>query len=137
MAASTKDDYDRLFLKFEQKFLIFSGLKIYNMEIYVNQRRIVMKDTLNWLTGSLAGLVETFGIGAEYAKPPFPHKFNKAKNFGKVLPHLPALKYYCIKDMKVDERNELLSWYNANRHREFDLNRELLEYCRNDVAILK
>lgn len=104
-----------------------------------NFRTIVFKDSLNFISGSLASFYDTFGLTDSQLekKPNFPHLFNKMENIGRVLPHLPSLRYYSIKNMKANERTEFLKFYEKNCNQEFDLKEKLFDYCLNDVQILR
>jgi hypothetical protein len=39
--------------------------------------------------------------------------------------------------MKDPERSEFLNWYAQNKDQSFDLATALIDYCRNDVQILR
>lgn len=104
-----------------------------------NFRRIIFKDSLNFLPVGLSSLYETFSlenVGLE-KKPFFPHKFNKMRNIGRKLASLPPIKYYCTNSMKKPDRAKCLEWHAANRNQPFDLVQSLFEYCLNDVQSLR
>ena len=48
-------------------------------------------------------------------------------------------KHYGYNQMKSDEREKFLKWYEerVNNNYVFDFNKELIEYCRSDVDILR
>ena len=50
--------------------------------------------------------------------------------------HLLDISYYDADNMTAEKCNEFLLWYEENRHCAFDLQCELLLYCRSDVGIL-
>ena len=54
----------------------------------------------------------------------------------KCLPHLPNIKYYDADNMSVETHEKFLQWYQENQHYPFNLERELLTYCRSDIDIL-
>jgi hypothetical protein len=71
-------------------------------------------------------------------KPAFPHLWNKTKNLDKKCRGLPPLKYYCVEKMKDDEAHEFMKWYKTNNTvGEFNLKNALIEYCSNDVQMLR
>ena len=47
----------------------------------------------------------------------------------KFLPHLPPLQFYDVDNMKKEKCEKFLIWYENNKHKCFDFNEELLEYC--------
>jgi hypothetical protein len=118
-----------------------SGLKIFSARIKgSNRRQQIIKDSLNFLPGSLARLYDTFSLDGTgiTKKPAFPHLFNKKKNIGKITNSLPALKYYSLDKMKGDEAEAFMNWHKENEHKiSFDLKSALLEYCSNDVFLLR
>lgn len=115
-------------------------MKIYRAEIRAwNYKRLLFKDSLCFIPGALSRLYETFsmeGSGVQQ-KPPFPHLWNRKKNLNKSLPTLPPIKYYSTKRMKEVELNEFLKWYDKNKWQSFDLKKALVDYCRNDVQLLR
>ena len=70
----------------------------------------------------------------------FPHLYNTQEINGdesmKCLPHLPNIKYYDADNMSVEKCEEFLEWYQENQHCPFNLEHELLMYCRSNVDIL-
>jgi hypothetical protein len=92
------------------------------------------------LPGSLARLYDTFSLekcGVQ-RKPAFPHLWNKTKNLDKICRGLPPLKYYCVEKMKDDEAHEFMKWYKTNSTvGEFNLKNALIDYCSNDVQMLR
>lgn len=104
------------------------------------QRRIIFKDSLNFFAGPLSSLYDTFDLkdspGIE-KKPHFPHYFNTQENLHLELHHLPAIEFYGINEMKAVERAAFLEFYAANRKQKFNLSSALIEYCTNDVRLLR
>ena len=94
-------------------------------------------DSLNFLQMPLKSFPKTFGM-SELKKGYFPHYFNKECNKNYVG-SIPSKKHYGYNQMKPDERTKFLKWY-EERVREnyvFDFKKEILEYCRSDVDILR
>ena len=50
--------------------------------------------------------------------------------------HMPNPSYYDIDKMHNEARDKFLKWYKIHGEEPFDMDRELLEYCRSDVDIL-
>jgi hypothetical protein len=97
---------------------------------------VIFKDSMNFLTGPLSALFDTFELedvdGIE-RKPFFPHLFSLDRQ----LDCLPAAKFYAPHEMKAAAASEFVEWYRANRHQPFLLRSALLEYCVNDVRLLR
>lgn len=123
--------------KLMQKYL---GLRIYSAVLGgSNQRKIVFKDSLNFLSGSLASLFTTFELQKDgyRQKPFFPHFFNIKSNLDVELNHLPDQKYYGTEQMSAIELAEFQQWHEMNCQGHFNLRASLVEYCTNDVQILR
>ena len=116
-------------------YCIYNGAKIMFMEIPKLSIRFI--DSLNFLQMPLKSFPKTFGM-SELKKGYFPHYFNKECNKDYVGT-IPSKKHYGYNQMKKDERTKFLKWY-EERVREnyvFDFKKEILEYCRSDVDILR
>ena len=85
----------------------------------------------------LKSFPKTFGMD-ELKKGSFPHYFNKECNKNYIGP-MPSKKHYGYNQMKPDERAKFLKWYDdrASENYVFDFQKEILEYCRSDVDILR
>ena len=116
-------------------YCIYNGAKIMFMEIPKLPIRFI--DSLNFLQMPLKSFHKTFGMN-ELKKGYFPHYFTKECNKDYVGT-IPSKKHYGYNQMKPDERTKFLKWY-EERVREnyvFDFKKEILEYCRSDVDILR
>ena len=94
-------------------------------------------DSLNFLQMPLKAFPKTFGL-KELIKGYFPHYFNKVCNEKYVGP-MPSKKHHGYNQMKSDERSKFLKWYDehvTNKYN-FDFKKEIIEYCRSDVDILR
>ena len=94
-------------------------------------------DSLNFFQMPLKSFPKTFGMD-ELKNGYFPHYFNKKchKNYvGSIL----SKKHYGYNQMKPDERAKFLKWYDdrVSENYIFDFKKEILEYCRSDVDILR
>ena len=83
----------------------------------------------------LAKLPKSFGL-KEKKKGFFPHFFNTKENENAVLPSLPDIHYYDPDSMSKERRSELLIWYEENKNKPFDFQKEMKDYCISDVDIL-
>ena len=94
-------------------------------------------DSLNFLQMPLKSFPKTFGMN-ELKKGYFPHYFNKECNKDYVGT-IPSKKHYGYNQMKPDERSKCLKWYEerVSENYVFDFKKEILEYCRSDVDILR
>ena len=116
-------------------YCIYNGAKIMFMELPKLSIRFI--DSLNFLQMPLKSFPKTFGM-SELKKGYFPHYFNKECNKDYVGP-IPSKKHYGYNQMKPDERTKFLNWYEdrVNENYVFDFKKEILEYCRSDVDILR
>ena len=94
-------------------------------------------DSLNFLQMPLKSFPKTFGMN-ELKKGYFPHYFNKECNKNYVGP-MPSKKHYGYNQMKPDGRAKFFKWYDdcVSENYIFDFKKEILEYCRSDVDILR
>ena len=114
--------------------IIYNGSKIMYMTV---ERGLHMKviDSLNFLPMKLSKLPEAFGL-EELKKGWFPHHFNTRENQNYVGPY-PEAKYYGHDFMGEKERENLLAWLDERKGEVFDFRKEMLDYCRSDVDILR
>jgi hypothetical protein len=96
--------------------------------------QIRVLDSLNFLPMALADMPKAFGE-SELKKGYFPHKFNRTENWDYKGP-IPDAWFYDPGNMKTDKRSAFYSWYVKQLGKEFDFQKEILEYCRSDVDIL-
>jgi len=114
--------------------IIYNGSKIMYMQVGKGLQIKVM-DSLNFLPMKLSALPKSFGLD-ELKKGWFPHFFNLQGNQNYVGPHPPTSFYDCD-FMGTKDRREFLEWYDTIKHNNFDFRKEMLEYCRSDVDILR
>ena len=116
-------------------YCIYNGAKIMFMEIPKLSIRFI--DSLNFLQMPLKSFRKTFGM-SELKKGYFPHYFNKECNKDYVGT-MPSKKHYGYNQMKLDEKSKFLKWYEEHESENyvFDFKKEILEYCRSDVDILR
>ena len=114
---------------------IYSGNKI--MMLKVKEFGVRFIDSLNFIPQALRTFPKTFGL-SEIKKGYFPHYFNKPCNQNYVGP-LPSKSEYGHDQMSSKDRTEFLQWYDQKKVEgyEFDMQKELREYCRSDVDILR
>ena len=115
--------------------VIMNGAKILSIE--VKEQKIKFLDSLAFLPMRLAALPKTFGL-TELRKGYFPHHFNTTANQSYIGP-LPDASYYDPDGMSSNDREHFYAWYNdlKARNYEFVFEREIEEYCRSDVDILR
>ncbi|KAL3070960.1 hypothetical protein niasHT_040116 [Heterodera trifolii] len=98
----------------------------------------IFRDSYKLIPIKLANFVKTFGLeidGVENKKY-FPHKFNKAANYGTVLETLPPIEDYFPGGLFPAERQKFEQWYTENRNTRFELCEVIADYCKTDVQIL-
>ena len=94
-------------------------------------------DSLCFLPMPLASFPSTFNL-TELKKGFFPHLFNIPDN-QQYVGRIPDLQFYDPDGMMSSKKEELLQWHAEQVHRNvvFDFNKEMIEYCKSDVALLK
>ena len=99
--------------------------------------RLKIIDSSNFVQGPLSDFPKTFGL-TELKKGYFPHLFNTKENENYVGP-IPDKKYYCYNQMKPEARKKFLEWYlqKVQENYIFAMEKEIVEYCRSDVDILR
>lgn len=111
--------------------LIMRGTKIISMVV----GNVKFLDSLNYFPMALSKLPKAFGLGYTFKKGYFPYLFNTVANASYVGP-LPAAEFYDPNNMKEGDRKEFFKWHEGHKNDEFDMQRELVEYCISDVEIL-
>ncbi|KAL3080622.1 hypothetical protein niasHS_005140 [Heterodera schachtii] len=98
----------------------------------------IFRDSYKLIPLKLASFVKTFGLNIDGVenKKYFPHKFNKAINYGRVLETLPPLEDYSPGSHFPEERMKLEKWHAENINTRFDLREIIADYCKTDVQIL-
>ena len=116
-------------------YCIYNGYKIMFMELPKLSIRFI--DSLNFLQMPLKSFPKTFGM-SELKKGYFPHFFNKECN-KEYVGRIPCKNDFGFNQMKPDERTKFMKWYEerVNENYVFDFKKEILEYCRSDVDILR
>ena len=107
------------------------------MMMEIAQLRIKIIDSLNFIQQPLSSFPKTFGLN-ELKKGYFPHYFNKNCNQN-YIGEIPSKKHYGYNQMKTQDRQKFLQWYDdrLNENCIFDFKKELIDYCRSDVDILR
>ena len=114
-------------------YVIYNGMKI----MYMEAQGVRFIDSLNFIAAPLSSFPKTFGL-TELKKGFFPHYFNKKCNQNYIGP-IPSKRHYGYDQMKHSARKEFLKWYQERvaENYVFDFKKELREYCRSDVDILR
>ena len=98
---------------------------------------LTFKDSLCFLPFPLSAFPATFDLEKEELKKGyFPHAFNTPEH-QKYKGSIPDVSYYDPDGMKAKEKEEFETWYAEQQGVVFDFEKELLEYCESDVALLK
>jgi hypothetical protein len=93
-------------------------------------------DSVNFLPMKLSALPSSLGLGEAVKKGDFPHFFNTLANQTYVGPY-PDPCYYGVDFMSAVEREKFLAWHAEQEGKVFDFRQEMLDYCRQDVNILR
>ena len=114
---------------------IFAGSKIMSMTVKKGLD-IKIIDSLNFLPMKLAALPKCFGIEG-IKKGYFPHYFNTEENQN-YKGMYPEPSYYGADFMGGKERSQFYDWYESLTYTDvFDFRKEIVEYCEDDVSILR
>jgi len=115
--------------------VIFNGSKAVYMCVGkgINIRFL---DSCMFLPMALAELPKCFDL-EQLKKGYFPHFFNRPENYYQVFEKLPPPEDYGVNSMSVEKKDEFLRWYERNKLQTFDFEKEMLQYCRSDVDILR
>lgn len=115
--------------------IIYTGSKITTMKIGegVGLRFI---DSLNFLPMALKKLPTALGLSQGLKKGEFPHFMNTSENQDYVGP-FPHESYFGVDTMSTSNRENFLKWHSEQKDRVFDFQKEILEYTRSDVSILR
>ena len=111
--------------------LIMRGSQIILMEI----ENIKFIDSLNYFPMALSALPKAFDLKTTLTKGYFPHLFNTLDN-ADYIGLYPNIEYYSPDSMKADERDKFLVWFEQCKLNVFDMRKEIIKYCINDVEIL-
>ena len=117
----------------EYPTMIANGGKI--LEMYVKTCKAKFIDSCCFLSMPLSRFSDTFNL-PNVVKGTFPHLFNTRHNYKYVGP-LPDLHYYGPDGLKEPARTNLIDWHNDHANDEFNFSKEIHEYCKADVQLLK
>lgn len=111
--------------------IVLAGQKI--MYMVVDSIRFI--DSLSFIQSTLSELPKTFGLDTNIIKKGyFPYLFNTDENKN-YIGKFPPIEIFEPNKMKC--RKDFDLWYNENKDRDdYDFDKELNEYCENDVMIL-
>ena len=112
--------------------ILANGGKLLEMKIKTRNAKLI--DSCCFIAMPLSRFSDTFNI--PHTKGTFPHMFNVSDNYNYVGP-LPALRYYDPNGMKEPLRTQLIEWHKAHENDVFDFAKEIHEYCKSDVQLLK
>ena len=112
-------------------FVIFNGTKI----TFLTYEGIRFVDSLSFLPMSLESFSKTFSI-PELKKGYFPHLFNKVENFN-YNSTWPDKEFYGSEYFSSTKKCEFDVWYEENKHKTFNFQKELNDYCLSDVELLQ
>ncbi|XP_028413630.1 uncharacterized protein LOC114536480 [Dendronephthya gigantea] len=118
-------------------YVIHSGQKI--MQLTLNDYRIRLIDSLNFLQMPLSKFPVTFGLDPnKFSKGDFPFKFNTFENQN-YIGQIPDIEYYSPDIKSEKERTRLIAWHQEVMTNDyvFDFQKEMYKYCSQDVTILR
>ena len=111
--------------------IILRGTKILTM----TYRKVKLIDSYSFIPAGLDSFPKTFGL-TELKKGFFPHLFNKPENQNYVG-WIPDEKYFAPQFFSDKKRKEFDEWYPKQKYIVYNFRKELIEYCKSDVELLK
>jgi hypothetical protein len=124
--------------------VIYAQCKIMFLKIS-KEFTVRILDSLSFMQMKLSKLVQAFDLRVEselenseggLKKGDFPHKLNRSDMQDYIGPW-PSLEAYDVDLMGESDREKFIAWHSEQQGKVFDLQKELLEYCRMDVTILR
>ena len=118
--------------------MIRRGQKV--IELRLKQFKIIMRDTIAFIPGHLADFTKSFNL-SEGEKGFFPHLLH-TEDQRDYEGSFPAKKYFDPDGMVPKDRPKFEVWYQKEQERYsagkllYNLQEEMLRYCKQDVAIL-
>ena len=122
-----RDLFERNFNSVEP---VMVGLKL--LKIDVGNVRFI--DSLSFFQQKLSSLPKSFGFDS-IQKGDFPHKFNTESN-QKYIGLWPSKTFYDYDVKTEEEKAKFNEWYETVKDNIFNLQQELLKYCKTDTKIL-
>ncbi|XP_048850894.1 uncharacterized protein LOC125719998 isoform X1 [Brienomyrus brachyistius] len=92
-------------------------------------------DSLCFLPMKLSAFPAALGFESE-KKGYFPHFWNTVENQNYIGPYPPP-EAYGVQTMMEKDKREFMEWYGTIAGEVFDFRKEMAEYCKNDVVILR
>jgi len=109
---------------------ITNGKKIMSFEF----RKRIFKDSSLFIAKPLETFSKTFNL-KNFKKGFWPHDFNRQSNFFYVGKY-PAKEFYKSEFFNSGKKDEFNLWYDSVKDSIFDFDKEIREYCWNDVELL-
>lgn len=105
------------------------------LSIIIKPLKIRFIDSYRFIPIGLRDFAKTFSV-EHVSKGYFPYRFFTNETFDYVGPY-PELEYFDFDTLSDTHRGQALSWYETVKDTEFNLMDVCIEYCRDDVLLLK
>jgi len=96
--------------------------------------RISFRDSMFHINGALKNFASTFNL-QEGEKGFFPYHLNQQVN--EIFPDIPDIHHFEPAGMTEKAYQEFLQWYETKKGQPYNVDDELVKYCKQDVLILK
>jgi hypothetical protein len=113
-----------------------NGQSFLSIKIRANGVSISFEDSYRILNMSLASFNKALGLNENVKKGYFPHYWNTPQNQN-YLGSYPDKKYYGYDTMKPGAQKQFSEWYDSLTNHTFDFQKEIIEYCIDDVKVLR
>ena len=110
--------------------ILVNGGQLLEIKIKTGNAKLI--DSCCFIAMPLSRFSDTFNI--LHTKGTFPSMFNVSDNYNGPL---PGLKYYDPNGIYGPLRTQLIEWHKAHKNYVFDFAKEIQEYCKADVQLLK
>jgi hypothetical protein len=111
---------------------VYSGARLKSITIPTYKMRLI--DSVLFFPMPLRDLPKCFRL--ESSKGDFPHLFNLKNNYCYIGKY-PEAWFYDPDSMSKERRIAFFEWHANQRGKTFNFQKEILEYCRSDVSVLR
>lgn len=113
------------------------GNKFMSFKAGASSYTLTFRDSHLLVSKPLKAFAKCFSL-QEGSKGYFPYTFITRENLHTTLPSFPPIQYFGISHLKDEkEIQDLQDYYNANKDQPFPVLEKAIEYCVQDVSILK
>jgi hypothetical protein len=98
--------------------------------------RIKFIDLIQFLPMSLANVHKSMNVTTAAKKGYGPYLLWNEENINRIFDHYPPKHYFNVNGMTKEKADDFHLWYEANKQKTYNVKKEMISYCINDVSIL-